>query len=301
MIEDSDLLSLAFGALLQMSSSQNEWSMQSTEKKACTLSPASISLVIDQAPMACMLLADGSSSDCCETQRWLDLPPCQSLGTRMSSLCVRDIFFVVLPLFCSPSDNTNQVNVFILPRSTPSLSSVAEYNIISTSSLIPTVSTFIVQKVLLHDAGLQYACATTDRYFSVAAVLEAMAISLVAKPSARLLNLVIGCYIRLLDNPWQDPYSTASWQLGLPGVLRNGTFDECLREDPETRQSLQQLLDNLSAGSAGEREKLAQLRIMLQVEAQLHRWRSLSLMFGRASSPSGFFVHGARETTFFCA
>ena len=42
------------------------------------------------------------------------------------------------------------------------------------SELSKTVATFIVQKILLDDVGLNYICATAERFFAVGAVLGNM-------------------------------------------------------------------------------------------------------------------------------
>lgn len=63
------------------------------------------------------------------------------------------------------------------------------------------VATFIVQKILLDELGLQYICQMYERFFSVATVLTSMVQGLVEQPSARLLKHVVRCYLRLSDNP----------------------------------------------------------------------------------------------------
>lgn len=45
------------------------------------------------------------------------------------------------------------------------------------SELSKTVATFIVQKILLDDVGLNYICATAERFFAVGAVLGNMVCS----------------------------------------------------------------------------------------------------------------------------
>ena len=72
------------------------------------------------------------------------------------------------------------------------------------SELSKTVATFIVQKILLDDVGLNYVCATAERFFAVGAVLGNMVVSqasAVEAPSQRLLKHIIRCYLRLSDNP----------------------------------------------------------------------------------------------------
>jgi hypothetical protein len=58
-----------------------------------------------------------------------------------------------------------------------------------------------VQKILLDDVGLNYICATAERFFAVGAVLATMVQLLAEQPSVRLLKHIIRCYLRLSDNP----------------------------------------------------------------------------------------------------
>ncbi|KAL2245288.1 UNVERIFIED_CONTAM: CCR4-NOT transcription complex subunit 9 [Sesamum indicum] len=104
------------------------------------------------------------------------------------------------------------------------------------------VATFIVQKLLLDDVGLQYVCYLPERVFAVNHALENVLASLAEQPSTRLLKHVIRCYLRFLDD------GRSLWVLRnfLPKRLTDGTFDHCLREDQTARMWLQQLLDNLS-------------------------------------------------------
>lgn len=49
--------------------------------------------------------------------------------------------------------------------------------------------------------GLNYICATAERFFAVGAVLANMVVMLAEQPSPRLLKHIIRCYLRLSDNP----------------------------------------------------------------------------------------------------
>ncbi|CAL5021208.1 unnamed protein product [Urochloa decumbens] len=110
------------------------------------------------------------------------------------------------------------------------------------SELSKTVATFIVQKIMRDEVGLQHICATPECFFQVASVLANMVIALTEQPSTRLLKHVICCYLRLTD----DPRAYTAMQTHLPESLRNGTFDNCLRDDPAAMHFLQQLLDKLA-------------------------------------------------------
>ncbi|KAI4321966.1 hypothetical protein MLD38_035284 [Melastoma candidum] len=106
------------------------------------------------------------------------------------------------------------------------------------SELSKTVATFIVQKILLDELGLDYICTTAERFFAVGRVLAHMVAVLAEQPSPRLLKHIIRCYLRLADNP----RACEALRHCLPDMLRDGTFSACLREDPTTRRWLQQLL-----------------------------------------------------------
>jgi CCR4-NOT transcription complex subunit 9 len=109
------------------------------------------------------------------------------------------------------------------------------------SELSKTVATFIVQKILLDDVGLDYICTTAERFFAVGRVLGNMVAALAEQQSSRLLKHIIRCYLRLTDNP----RACDALRSCLPDMLRDATFSACLREDPTTRRWLQQLLHNV--------------------------------------------------------
>ncbi|RYR45436.1 hypothetical protein Ahy_A07g031264 isoform A [Arachis hypogaea] len=103
------------------------------------------------------------------------------------------------------------------------------------------VATFIVQKILLDDVGLDYVCTTAERFFAVGRVLGNMVAALAEQPSSRLLKHIIRCYLRLSDNR----RACDALRSCLPEMLRDATFNTCLREDQTTRRWLQQLLHNV--------------------------------------------------------
>ncbi|XP_016565926.2 CCR4-NOT transcription complex subunit 9 [Capsicum annuum] len=108
--------------------------------------------------------------------------------------------------------------------------------------LSKTVATFILQKLLLDDVGLDYICTRAVKFFDVAQVLGNMVGELVEQPSSRLLKYIIRCYLRLSDNQRAcDALRTC-----LPDMLRDTTFNSCLREDPVTRMWLQELLQKVN-------------------------------------------------------
>lgn len=124
-------------------------------------------------------------------------------------------------------------------------------NIMETGSeLSKTVATFILQKILVDNAGLEYICATYERFCNVAIVLEKMVVNLASKePSARLLKHVVRCYLRLSDNH----RAKEALRQCLPDQLKDTTFAPVLREgsDQTTKRWLAQLVKNLEESNPG--------------------------------------------------
>lgn len=115
------------------------------------------------------------------------------------------------------------------------------------SELSKTVAIFIVQKILLDDNGLNYICATYERFYAVGTVLSNMVAQLVEQQTARLLKHVVRCFLRLSDNA----RAREALRQCLPDPLRDATFSSVLRDDAATKRCLTQLLINL-ADSGGE-------------------------------------------------
>lgn len=110
------------------------------------------------------------------------------------------------------------------------------------SELSKTVATFIVQKILLDDMGLQYICQTYERFSHVALILGKMVHGLAKQQSTRLLKHVVRCYLRLSDNS----RAREALRQCLPEPLKHATFANCLKDDQTTKRWLAQLLHNLS-------------------------------------------------------
>ena len=68
------------------------------------------------------------------------------------------------------------------------------------SELSRTVAIFIVQKILLDDTGLNYICATYERFYAVGTVLSNMVGGLVEVQTVRLLKHVVRCFLRYVDS-----------------------------------------------------------------------------------------------------
>ncbi|CCH44425.1 Cell differentiation protein rcd1 [Wickerhamomyces ciferrii] len=111
----------------------------------------------------------------------------------------------------------------------------------SSSELSKTVAIFIVQKILVDDAGLAYVCQTYERFAAVASVLKAMVDQLLTQEGSRLLKHVVRCYLRLSDNP----DARTALRKCLPESLKDQTFHQALKDDTSSKKCLAQLLLNL--------------------------------------------------------
>ena len=98
-----------------------------------------------------------------------------------------------------------------------------------------------MQKILLDDTGLNYICATAERFFAVSNVLSNMIQGITKEPSTRLLKHIIRCYLRLSDNP----RAREALRQCLPEQLRDPNFTACLKDDIATQKWLVQLLMQL--------------------------------------------------------
>lgn len=98
------------------------------------------------------------------------------------------------------------------------------------NELSRTVAIFIVQKILLDRNGLEYICQSYERFYAVVAVLNHMVLQLVEQRSLRLLKHIVRCYLRLSEHK----KALEGLRQTLPAPLRDGLFDELLREDAMT-------------------------------------------------------------------
>lgn len=117
------------------------------------------------------------------------------------------------------------------------------------TELSKTVSTFILQKILLDDVGLHYICATTERFMAVSTSLSQMVTALYDQPSTRLLKHIIRCYLRLSDHDRAKELLINC----LPPQLGNPQFIACLKNDVATKRWLSQLLIRVKRGDAAQR------------------------------------------------
>jgi CCR4-NOT transcription complex subunit 9 len=121
------------------------------------------------------------------------------------------------------------------------------------SELSKTVATFIVQKILLDDAGLNYVCATAERFYAVSTVLNNMVQLLQLHPSVRLLKHVVRCYLRLADHD----RAREALHTCLPQALRDNTFAAALNNDATVQKWLSQLLQVVQASAAAAEKRAA--------------------------------------------
>ena len=108
------------------------------------------------------------------------------------------------------------------------------------TELAKTVATFILQKILIDEHGLQCICQTYERFQQVYNALNKM---VKAQPSARLLKHIIRCYHRLSEH--SKACAAMAVLHPLPTELRDGSFDQLIAEDQSTRKWLPQLVKNV--------------------------------------------------------
>lgn len=108
------------------------------------------------------------------------------------------------------------------------------------TELSKTVATFIVQKILLFDSGLQAVCATPERFYTVTNVLAFM-VNGTEPPTPRLLKPIIRCYSRLADHP----RAKEELKKCLPTKLRDGSFSSLIADDPSTKKWYDLLLQRI--------------------------------------------------------
>lgn len=109
----------------------------------------------------------------------------------------------------------------------------------SGTDLSSTVATFIVQKILSFEEGLNYFCATPERFYAVSSVLSSMVSNVdTHPPSARLLKHIVRCYLRLCE----CPRAQEAFKHCLPPVFLNDALQPQLQEDPSIKKWIGHLL-----------------------------------------------------------
>eukprot|EP00924_Labyrinthula_sp_SR-Ha-C_P008416 maker-scaffold_11-snap-gene-12.18-mRNA-1 protein AED:0.01 eAED:0.01 QI:65/1/1/1/1/1/2/798/279 len=112
------------------------------------------------------------------------------------------------------------------------------------SDLSKTVATFIVQKILLDDYGLEFICSTEERFRAVTTVLRNMMVAQIEKPDARLLKHVLRCFLRLSENSIAEKALRESGENSLSRVLVDENLlvlENKLAEDNVTKGWLKEL------------------------------------------------------------
>lgn len=137
-------------------------------------------------------------------------------------------------------DDTEVVNFLLQTEVIPLCLRIME----SGSELSKTVATFIVQKILLDETGLNYICATPERFYAVSNVLSSMVTKLLETPSVRLLKHVVRCYLRLSENL----QARDALRQNLPSALRDNSFAQVLRLEEVVQRWLTHLQKNLEGG-----------------------------------------------------
>ena len=134
-------------------------------------------------------------------------------------------------------DDTEVVNFLLQTEIIPLCLRIMENG----SELSKTVATFILQKILLDDTGLNYVCATAERFFAVSTVLSGMISKLVENPSVRLLKHIVRCYLRLSEHA----RAREALRQCLPDALRDQSFAVVLRSEEAVQRWLALLIKNL--------------------------------------------------------
>lgn len=138
------------------------------------------------------------------------------------------------------------------------------------TELSRTVATFIMQKIMQDERGLNFVCASTDRFRVVNTVLSNMVGTLEEAPSPRLLKHVLRCYSRLADHKvcvrgwgrrreggarmglslsFPDSCSAReALRTGLPSGLRRGKLHDLLMSDATLARWLRDLLQAAGEG-----------------------------------------------------
>ncbi|CDW88454.1 UNKNOWN [Stylonychia lemnae] len=107
------------------------------------------------------------------------------------------------------------------------------------TELSQTVATFIIQKILFDDQGLNYLCQTAERFFAVSTVLNNMVISQHDKPSQRLFKHILRCYSRLGENI----KARKALRENIPQIIKDSNILTQL--DESTRKGIKSLSDSL--------------------------------------------------------
>jgi len=121
------------------------------------------------------------------------------------------------------------------------------------NELSQTVATFIIQKILLDDYGLNYVCKTSDRFFAISQVLTKMIADPVKKPSKKLIKHVVRCYLRLCD----DKRALCALHTVLPKYLQTEEAANLIGDDDLCLTWLKQLRHKYAQSLQAQQEESA--------------------------------------------
>ena len=111
------------------------------------------------------------------------------------------------------------------------------------SDLSQLVATFIIQKILADQGGLNYICQKPERFFVINTVLEKLLKKQVLFPHKRLLKNIIRCYLKLSENT----RANAALKENIPQELNDSRIIQIL--DEGTKKCLSNLFFNLNPGN----------------------------------------------------
>ncbi|PHT69581.1 Cell differentiation protein RCD1 -like protein [Capsicum annuum] len=137
--------------------------------------------------------------------------------TRMSLLNGKDsLICLSMAISFALAGDTEVIRALLSPEIIPSCLRSMDIG----CELSKTVATFILQRILLDDAGLDYICTREVKFFDVAQALGNMVGELVEQPSSRLMKYIIRCYLRLADNPRRYAWLMAEYVMHWEVVFR---------------------------------------------------------------------------------
>jgi len=160
------------------------------------------------------------------------------------------------------------------------------------NELSQTVATFIIQKILLDNYGLNYVCKTSDRFFAISCVLTKMIQDPDKKPSKKLIKHVVRCYLRLCD----DNRAYLALHSVLPKYLQSQHVEQLIAEDEVCLQWLKKLrMKHKESVKAQEME--SQKRKAAEQQALYHRKRASAVLQNKQNGATPQAVNPIMPTT----
>jgi len=128
------------------------------------------------------------------------------------------------------------------------------------SELSKTVATFIIQRIILDNNGLNYVCNTAERFQAVNSVLSNM---LANNPSMRLLKHIIRCYSRIVENH----RAKSVLRENIPPIFMEKSFIDGL--DEGSKKWLQVFLKSLGMTSSSQQKQVQDTPFNLMMQGNL--------------------------------